>query len=92
MTCLLYQAVLETVARVKPKKNETKEEKYASLSCRIIGLLLFLQQRIVSSTFGKFSIRSFQFHDVFNLDSENRVEDTPTLIDRKVCLSQPLEV
>lgn len=47
------QAVLETVARVKPKKNETKEEK------------------------------SFQFHDVFNLDSENRVEDTPTLIDRK---------
>ncbi|XP_039684812.1 K(+) efflux antiporter 4 isoform X2 [Medicago truncatula] len=47
------QAVLETVARVKPKKNETKEEK------------------------------SFQFHDVFNLDNENRVEDTPTLIDRK---------
>ncbi|CAJ2676346.1 K(+) efflux antiporter 4-like isoform X2 [Trifolium pratense] len=47
------QAVLETVARVKPKKNESKEEK------------------------------SFQFHDVFNLDSENRVEDTPTLIDRK---------
>lgn len=32
MACLLYQAVLETVARVKPKKNETKEEKYASLS------------------------------------------------------------
>ncbi|XP_073225777.1 K(+) efflux antiporter 4 isoform X1 [Cicer arietinum] len=47
------QAVLETVARVKPKKNESKEEK------------------------------SFQFHDVFNLDSENRVEDMPTLIDRK---------
>ncbi|XP_058732195.1 K(+) efflux antiporter 4-like isoform X2 [Vicia villosa] len=47
------QAVLETVARVRSKKNESKEEK------------------------------SFQFHDVFNLDSENRVEETPTLIDRK---------
>ncbi|XP_043705214.1 K(+) efflux antiporter 4-like [Telopea speciosissima] len=47
------QAVLETVARVKPKKNETKEEK------------------------------SFQLHDVFNLDSENHAEDMPTLIDRK---------
>ncbi|XP_043721474.1 K(+) efflux antiporter 4 isoform X4 [Telopea speciosissima] len=47
------QAVLETVARVKPKKNETKEEK------------------------------SFQLHDVFNLDNENRAEDMPTLIDRK---------
>lgn len=47
------QAVLETVARVRPKKNESKEEK------------------------------SFQFHDVFNLDNENRAEDMPTLIDRK---------
>ncbi|CAL9180811.1 unnamed protein product [Musa hybrid cultivar] len=47
------QAVLETVARVTTKKNETKEEK------------------------------SFQFHDVFNLDNENRPEDIPTLIDRK---------
>ncbi|XP_065849899.1 K(+) efflux antiporter 4 isoform X2 [Euphorbia lathyris] len=48
------QAVLETVARVKSKKNDTKEEK------------------------------SFQFHDVFfNLDNENRQEDTPILIDRK---------
>ncbi|KAG5030098.1 hypothetical protein JHK87_013612 [Glycine soja] len=47
------QAVLETVARVKPKKNDSKEEK------------------------------SFQFHDVFNLDNENRAEDMPTLIDRK---------
>ncbi|KAG8636136.1 hypothetical protein MANES_16G103200v8 [Manihot esculenta] len=47
------QAVLETVARVKSKKNDSKEEK------------------------------SFQFHDVFNLDNENRVEDMPTLIDRK---------
>ncbi|XP_015889105.2 K(+) efflux antiporter 4 isoform X5 [Ziziphus jujuba] len=47
------QAVLETVARVKSKKNETKEEK------------------------------SFQFHNVFNLDNENRAEDMPTLIDRK---------
>uniref|UniRef100_A0A804JTV5 Cation/H+ exchanger transmembrane domain-containing protein n=1 Tax=Musa acuminata subsp. malaccensis TaxID=214687 RepID=A0A804JTV5_MUSAM len=48
------QAVLETVARVTTKKNETKEEK------------------------------SFQFQDVFNLDNENRAEDIPTLIDRKV--------
>ncbi|OIW09964.1 hypothetical protein TanjilG_18271 [Lupinus angustifolius] len=47
------QAILETVARVKPKKNESKEEK------------------------------PFQFHDVFNLDSENQAEDMPTLIDRK---------
>ncbi|KAK2993408.1 hypothetical protein RJ640_021627 [Escallonia rubra] len=47
------QAILETVARVKSKKNETKEEK------------------------------PFQFHDVFNLDNENRAEDMPTLIDRK---------
>ncbi|XP_057768300.1 K(+) efflux antiporter 4-like isoform X2 [Salvia miltiorrhiza] len=47
------QAVLETVARVKPKKNETKDEK------------------------------SFQFHDVFNLDNENQPEETPTLIDSK---------
>ncbi|XP_050218103.1 K(+) efflux antiporter 6 [Mercurialis annua] len=47
------QAVLETVARVKPKKNDTKEEK------------------------------SFKLHNVFNLDNENGVEDTPTLIDRK---------
>ncbi|XP_047151398.1 K(+) efflux antiporter 4 isoform X2 [Vigna umbellata] len=47
------QAVLETVARVMPKKNESKEEK------------------------------PFQFHDVFNLDNENRADDMPTLIDRK---------
>ena len=26
---------------------------------------------------------SFQFQDVFNLDNENGVEDTPILIDRK---------
>ncbi|CAB4266100.1 unnamed protein product [Prunus armeniaca] len=50
------QAVLETVARVKSKKNETKEENLN---------------------------RSFQLHDVFNLDNDNRGEDTPTLIDRK---------
>ncbi|XP_030448329.2 K(+) efflux antiporter 4 isoform X1 [Syzygium oleosum] len=47
------QAVLETVARVKSKKNDTKEDK------------------------------SFQLHTVFNLDNENRAEDTPMLIDRK---------
>lgn len=47
------QAVLETVARVKSKKNDTKDEK------------------------------SFQLHTVFNLDNENRPEDTPMLIDRK---------
>ncbi|XVE54107.1 hypothetical protein DITRI_Ditri03aG0055100 [Diplodiscus trichospermus] len=45
-------AVLETVARVKSKKNETKEEK------------------------------SFQLHDVFHLDNENRAEDAATLIDQ----------
>ncbi|XP_050218534.1 K(+) efflux antiporter 4 isoform X1 [Mercurialis annua] len=27
--------------------------------------------------------RSFQFHNVFNLENENRAEDTPTLIDSK---------
>ncbi|KAL6006023.1 hypothetical protein ACLOJK_040068 [Asimina triloba] len=48
------KAVVETVARFKHKKNETKEEK------------------------------SFHIHDVFNLDSENHAEDTPTLIDRRV--------
>lgn len=42
-------------------------------------------------TFGKIFIRSFQFHDVFNLDNENRAEDMPTLIDRKVCLIQALD-
>ncbi|CAA7410053.1 unnamed protein product [Spirodela intermedia] len=47
------QAVLETVARVTPKKNDSKED------------------------------RSFQFHNVFNLDSENQAEEIPTLIDRK---------
>ncbi|XP_010667306.1 K(+) efflux antiporter 4 isoform X2 [Beta vulgaris subsp. vulgaris] len=47
------QAVLETVARVRSKKNDTKQEK------------------------------SFQLHNVFNLDNENQAEDTPTLIDRK---------
>ncbi|XP_028096780.1 K(+) efflux antiporter 4-like isoform X4 [Camellia sinensis] len=47
------QAVMETVARVRSKKNDTKEEK------------------------------SFQLHDVFNLDNENRGDDMPTLIDRK---------
>lgn len=29
-------------------------------------------------------VRPFKFHDVFNLDNENRPEDTPTLIDNKV--------
>ncbi|KAI7727183.1 hypothetical protein M8C21_026996 [Ambrosia artemisiifolia] len=47
------QAVLETVARVTSKRNESKEEK------------------------------SFQLHDVFNLENENRPEDTPRLIDSK---------
>ncbi|KAI8022326.1 K(+) efflux antiporter 4 [Camellia lanceoleosa] len=47
------QAVMETVARVRSKKNDTKDEK------------------------------SFQLHDVFNLDNENRGDDMPTLIDRK---------
>ncbi|RRT49051.1 hypothetical protein B296_00016430 [Ensete ventricosum] len=34
-----------------------------------------------------FLSRSFQFHDVFNLDNENRAEDIPTLIDRKVVIT-----
>ncbi|CAL5400164.1 unnamed protein product [Camellia sinensis] len=51
------QAVMETVARVRSKKNDTKEEK------------------------------SFQLHDVFNLDNENRGDDMPTLIDRKLLIS-----
>ena len=39
---LIYQAVLETVARVKSKKNDTKEEKYVRLSCEpLIMFLLF---------------------------------------------------
>ncbi|KAK6941395.1 Cation/H+ exchanger [Dillenia turbinata] len=49
------QAVLETVARVKSKKNETKTKEE----------------------------KSFHIHDVFNFDNENRVDETPTLIDRK---------
>ncbi|CAN1826157.1 K(+) efflux antiporter 4 [Linum perenne] len=51
---LFSPAVLETVARVTTKRNESREEK------------------------------PFQFHDVFNLDNDNRVEDAPRLIDRKV--------
>ncbi|KAL0728266.1 hypothetical protein Bca4012_024359 [Brassica carinata] len=31
----------------------------------------------------KYNIQRFQLHDVFNLDNDNRAEDTPTLIDRK---------
>jgi len=37
---LMYQAVLETVARVVPKKNESKEEKYAPLSSKVIIFLI----------------------------------------------------
>ncbi|KHG09747.1 K(+) efflux antiporter 6 -like protein [Gossypium arboreum] len=55
------KAVLETVARVKTKKNDTKEEKF---------VLLLINE-------------SFQLHDVFNLENDNRAEDTPMLIDRK---------
>ncbi|KAK6273877.1 hypothetical protein POUND7_010960 [Theobroma cacao] len=62
------QAVLETVARVKTKKNDTKEEKY-----KRAGLSPLLQP----------PFRSFQLHDVFNLENDNRAEDTPMLIDRK---------
>ncbi|KAJ0591466.1 hypothetical protein HanHA300_Chr03g0073641 [Helianthus annuus] len=50
----IINAVLETVARVTSKRNESKEEK------------------------------AFQLHDVFNLENENRPEDTPRLIDSKV--------
>lgn len=86
----LYQAILETVARVKPKKNETKEDKYAIL-LKEGQILFFLQGGMeaehVDENYKLFLIlRSFQLHTVFNLDNENRAEDTPTLIDRKVCL------
>ena len=33
------QAVLETVARVKSKKNDSKEEKYKLLSCKLVAFL-----------------------------------------------------
>ena len=44
----------------------------------IIGLCIS-NSPILLSTF-----RSFQLQNVFNLDNDNRAEDTPTLIDRKV--------
>ena len=49
--CIVNQAVLETVARVKQKKNETKEEKY---------ILLSLNQTILKgSSFYALSPKSF---------------------------------
>lgn len=50
---------------------------FMSLFCGIFHSLLLLP-----------TFRSFQLHHVFNLDNENRAEDTPTLIDRKVRLLQ----
>lgn len=41
----MYQAVLETVARVKPKKNDSKEEKYAPFSCRIKWIVVVFFKR-----------------------------------------------
>lgn len=38
----------------------------------------------ISEPFVESHDRSFQLHTVFNLDNDNRAEDTPTLIDRKV--------
>lgn len=88
------QAVLETVARVKPKKNDTKgkEDKYY--------LLLWLGNPILEICNDYFEImyidwcelltyllcyfRSFQLHNLFKND--NAQEDTATLIDRKVKL------
>lgn len=98
----IYQAVLETVARVKSKKNETKEEKYVLVSFwwKISPFISFDVVVMISENsesclvwtshsvlnFFRPYDRSFQFHNVFNLDNENRAEDMPTLIDRKVCV------
>ena len=38
---LMCQAVLETVARVTSKKNETKEEKYVLLLMKYIGFIVY---------------------------------------------------
>lgn len=88
---LLYlvvnQAVLETVARVKStKKNETKEEKYTIqfyLSFIFIWPSMMIWNWRCIKRYLIFR-RHFQLHDVFNLNNDNRAEDTPTLIDRKV--------
>nr|VDD35075.1 unnamed protein product [Brassica oleracea] len=67
------QAVLETVARVKPKKNETKTKEE---NC--CYQILFHWLKAIYNIINAFNSRSF-----FNLDNENGVEDTPRLIDRK---------
>ncbi|XP_013616257.1 PREDICTED: K(+) efflux antiporter 6-like isoform X1 [Brassica oleracea var. oleracea] len=80
------QAVLETVARVKStKKNETKEDKYnIQFLLLVVSLeLSYMTFYNVSKCYLIFLFRRFQLHDVFNLDNDNRAEDTPTLIDRK---------
>lgn len=82
---VVNQATLETVARVKSKKNDTKEEKYMLLTLVLhftfrpcyTGLSVHFLKHLC------FYFR-FQLQNVFNLDSDNRAEDTPTLIDRKV--------
>ena len=84
LTLSHYQAVLETVARVKPKKNETKEEKYVyDHSCTIFFLLTYLVSFYLYAL-SSCNYRSFKFNQVFNLDNDNGAEETPTLIDRKV--------
>lgn len=73
------------MARVKSKKNDTKEEKYMLLTLVLhftfrpcyTGLSVHFLKHLC------FYFR-FQLQNVFNLDSDNRAEDTPTLIDRKV--------
>lgn len=87
-----YQAVLETVARVKSKKNDTKDDKYV-----LSSLYQILDVYIISYSVFSFFLfsaehfsyennicRSFQLHHVFNMDNDNGAEETPTLIDRKV--------
>ncbi|CAA2983335.1 K(+) efflux antiporter 6-like isoform X2 [Olea europaea subsp. europaea] len=89
----LHQAVLETVARVKPKKNETKtsEEKqvFCSNSENVItdNLTSHLHIQFFFTDYCLlfcYNFRSFKLHHVFKLDNDNGAEETPTLIDRKV--------
>ena len=90
--------MLETVARVKSKKNDM-EEKCILISCEPINFVCVYYIDMDHSPTHKFfpavhklyfltlldnGFRSFQLHHFFNLDNNNGAEDTPTLIDRKV--------
>ena len=47
----MYQAVLETVARVTSKKNETKEEKYVLLLMKYNGFIVNIVSECVLKEF-----------------------------------------